>query len=69
MSYGELIVDYTDADALKSSIPGLQQYLTEHYPDAYVRIKRYNLMYEGFPGRVDVLRTRSGCIEELVGSG
>ena len=49
MSYGELIVDYTDADALKSSIPGLQQYLTEHYPDAYVRIKRYNLMYEDFP--------------------
>lgn len=49
MSYGELIVDYTDADALKASIPELQQYLTDNYPDAYVRIKRYNLMYEDFP--------------------
>lgn len=49
MSYGELIVDYTDAGALKASIPELQQYLTDHYPEAYVRIKRYNLMYEDFP--------------------
>lgn len=49
MSYGELIVDYTDAEALKASIPELQQYLTDHYPEAYVRIKRYNLMYEDFP--------------------
>lgn len=49
MSYGEMIVDYTDAGALKASIPELQQYLTDHYPEAYVRIKRYNLMYEDFP--------------------
>lgn len=49
LSYGELIVDFKDADALKASIPELQQYLTAHYPDAYVRIKRYNLMYEDFP--------------------
>lgn len=49
MSYGELIVDYQDADALKASIPELQHYLTSHYPEAYVRIKRYNLMYEDFP--------------------
>lgn len=52
MSYGELIVDFTDADALKAAIPDLQQYLTDHYPDAYVRIKRYNLMYEDFPVEV-----------------
>lgn len=49
MCYGEMIVDYTDADALKASIPQLQIYLSENYPDAYVRIKRYNLMYEEFP--------------------
>ena len=51
-SYGELIVDFTDADALKAAIPGLQQYLTDNYPQAYVRIKRYNLMYEEFPVEV-----------------
>ena len=49
MSYGELIVDFETPERLKASIPELQGYLTENYPDAYVRIKRYNLMYEKFP--------------------
>ncbi|MCM1031257.1 MAG: efflux RND transporter permease subunit [Oscillibacter sp.] len=49
MSYGELIVDFETPERLKASIPELQVYLTENYPDAYVRIKRYNLMYEKFP--------------------
>lgn len=49
MSYGELIVDFETPEKLKASIPELQEYLTENYPDAYVRIKRYNLMYEKFP--------------------
>lgn len=49
MSYGELIVDFETPEKLKAAIPGLQEYLTENYPDAYVRIKRYNLMYEKFP--------------------
>lgn len=49
MSYGELIIDFMTPAKLKASIPELQNYLTENYPDAYVRIKRYNLMYEKFP--------------------
>ena len=49
MSYGELIIDYVSADALKASMGEIQDYLTTHYPDAYVRMKRYNLMYEKFP--------------------
>lgn len=55
MSYGELIVDFTDPDVLKESIPELQKYLTTQYPNAYVRIKRYNLMYKKFP--IEVLFT------------
>ncbi len=55
MSYGELIVDFTNPDVLKESIPELQAYLSTHYPDAYVRIKRYNLMYKKFP--IEVLFT------------
>ena len=27
----------------------IQDYLTAHYPDAYVRMKRYNLMYKKYP--------------------
>ncbi len=49
VSYGELIVDFTSPDVLKESIPEMQKYLTEQYPDAYIRIKRYNLMYKKFP--------------------
>ena len=64
-SYGELIVDFTDADALKEAIPGLQQYLTEHYPDAYVRIKRYNLMYEEFPVEVMFSGPDPAVLKEL----
>lgn len=49
LSYGELIVDFTDPKTLVKSIPELQEYLSDQYPDAYVRIKRYNLMYKKFP--------------------
>ena len=49
MSYGELIVDYTTPEELKASMTEIQDYLTAHYPDAYVRMKRYNLMYKKYP--------------------
>lgn len=65
MSYGELIVDFTDADALKAAIPGLQQYLTDNYPNAYVRIKRYNLMYEDFPVELMFMGPDPAVLKEL----
>lgn len=65
MSYGELIVDFTDADALKTAIPDLQQYLTDHYPNAYVRIKRYNLMYEDFPVELMFMGPDPAVLKEL----
>lgn len=49
LSYGELIVDFTSPEVLKDKLPSLQQYLSEHYPQGYVRMKRYNLMYMNFP--------------------
>lgn len=55
MSYGELIVDFTDEDILVEMLPKIQNYLTSHYPDAYARVKRYNLMYKKFP--IEVLFT------------
>ncbi len=55
VSYGELIVDFTSPDVLKENIQELQKYLTAQYPDAYIRIKRYNLMYKKFP--IEVLFT------------
>jgi len=49
LSYGELIVDYTSSKKLVSTMEEIQRYLTDHYPDAYVRLKRYNLMYKKYP--------------------
>lgn len=49
ISYGDLIVEFTSEEELVEAIPDLQQYLTDNYPQAYVRVKRYNLMYSKFP--------------------
>lgn len=49
LSYGELIVDFTSPETLKANLQELQAYLSSHYPQAYVRMKQYNLMYMDFP--------------------
>ncbi|MDR1582824.1 MAG: efflux RND transporter permease subunit [Prevotellaceae bacterium] len=49
LSYGELIVDFSSPKALVTNMQEIQDYLTEHYPAAYVRLKRYNLMYKKYP--------------------
>jgi multidrug efflux pump subunit AcrB len=55
MSYGELIVDFTNEDVLKTKISEIQKHLLQNYPQAYARVKRYNLMYKKFP--IEVLFT------------
>lgn len=49
LSYGELIVDFTSSKELVKSFQEVQDYLTEHFPDSYIRLKRYNLMYSNYP--------------------
>lgn len=49
LSYGELIVDFNTEEELVAAIPEIQRHLTEQYPQAYVRVKRYNLMYSKYP--------------------
>lgn len=49
LSYGELIIDFTDPKTLEKSIAGLQEQLTAMYPDAYVKLKRYNIMFKKYP--------------------
>lgn len=49
LSYGELIVDFQSPKQLVDSMWVIQNYLTKHYPQAYVRVKRYNLMYQPYP--------------------
>lgn len=40
--YGELIVDCEDYDAVLEQIPLVRKQLREQYPDAYIRIRKYN---------------------------
>lgn len=46
LSYGELIVDFSSYKLLVKNMEEIQTYLEEHYPQAFVRTKRYNLMYK-----------------------
>ncbi len=49
LASGELLVDFASAEALDASIDDLQRELTARYPDAYVKLKRYNIMYKKYP--------------------
>lgn len=49
LSYGELIIDFESPEALEKNINEIQTYLLEHYPDAYVKLKKYNIMYKKYP--------------------
>lgn len=49
LAYGELIIDFTSPDDLVNTMDEIQQYLTRQYPDAYVKMKRYNLMFKKYP--------------------
>lgn len=49
LSYGELIVDFESAVSLEKNIDEIQNQLLEKYPDAYVKLKRYNIMYKKYP--------------------
>ena len=49
LSYGELIVDFASPKDALQELDKLQTYLTDHYPQAQVRVKRYNLMYKEYP--------------------
>lgn len=49
LSYGELIVDFKSSRALERNIDELQRRFSAAYPDAYLRFKRYNLMFMRYP--------------------
>lgn len=55
LSYGELIVSFTTPKAIDENIQDIQEYLTAHFPDAYVKVKKYNIMYKRYPIEVQVI--------------
>ena len=65
LSYGELIVDFTSAKTLVNNLDEIQAYLTERYPDAYVKLKRYNLMYKKYPIEAQLRGPDPAVLQEL----
>lgn len=49
LSYGELIIDFESAKALEKNMDEIQKELAARYPDAYLKLKRYNIMYKKYP--------------------
>ncbi len=49
LAYGELIIDFTSPEALIKNIDEIQDELSRRYPDAYIKLKRYNLMFKKYP--------------------
>ena len=49
LSYGELIIDFESPRALRENMDEIQQYLNTHFPDAYCKLKLYNLMFKKYP--------------------
>ncbi|MDD2328573.1 MAG: efflux RND transporter permease subunit [bacterium] len=65
LSYGELIVDYTSPGELVATMDEIQQHLTASYPEAFVRLKRYNLMYKKHPIEVQFNGPDPAVLREL----
>lgn len=49
LAYGELIIDFESPKALVKNLNAIQDTVSQMFPDAYVKFKRYNLMYKKYP--------------------
>lgn len=68
LGYGDLIIDFTSADELVRNMDEIQDYLTAHYPDAYVKLKRYNLMFKKYPIEAQFLGPDPAVLHQLADS-
>lgn len=68
LSYGELIIDFTSNKTLRQNIDSIQQQLSRRYPDAYVKLKRYNLMFKKYPIEVCFNGPDPGVLHQLTDS-
>lgn len=68
LAYGELIIDFESSDALVNNMEEIQDYLTAHYPDAYVKMKRYNLMFKKYPIEAQFLGPDPAVLHRLADS-
>ncbi|MGN0257431.1 MAG: efflux RND transporter permease subunit [Bacteroides sp.] len=68
LAYGELIIDFTSPQDLVDNMDEIQHYLTTHYPEAYVKLKRYNLMFKKYPIEAQFLGPDPAVLHRLADS-
>lgn len=68
LSYGELIISFTSPEDLVNNMEEIQEYLNIHYPDAYVKLIRYNLMFKKYPIEAQFLGPDPAVLEQLADS-
>lgn len=68
LSYGELIIDFESSDALVDNMEEIQQHLNREFPDAYVKLKRYNLMFKKYPIEVQFCGPDPAVLHRLADS-
>ena len=44
-----MIVDFESPESLVENMDVIQEDLSARYPDAYVKVKRYNIMFKKYP--------------------
>ena len=65
LSYGKLIVDFKSARDLETHIDELQQRFAAEHPDAYLRFKRYNLMFMRYPIEMRITGSDPAVLHQL----
>jgi multidrug efflux pump subunit AcrB len=65
LAYGELIVDFKNAHILDKHVNELQSELSAEYPDAYVKVNRYNLMFMRYPIELRFLGSDPAVLHQL----
>ncbi|MCQ5353191.1 hypothetical protein, partial [Bacteroides uniformis] len=68
LAYGELIIDFTSPEELVDNMDEIQSYLTHHYPNAYDKMKRYNLMFKKYPIEVQFMGPDPSVLHRLADS-
>ena len=68
LSYGELIIDFTSPEELVDNMDEIQRYLSATYPDAYIKLKRYNLMFKKYPIEAQFLGPDPAVLHQLADS-
>ena len=68
LAYGELIIDFESPEDLTNHLEEIQDYLTREYPQAYAKIKLYNLMFKKYPIEVQFAGPDPAVLHQLADS-